>query len=179
MSETEKPVFDLLWRPDRSKFKDRMGKYITQGLFLEFEYNPERALYTFKDEDFFYKGQWFPSIRRLYMEVADPTEYEIATTYFWGWEHWKQIVGNTELRHEILKWREELEVKLRSRAAKSMLLASATNGAAAKWVADGKWTPTKQGKPTKQRQALDRKVREAAESEAAEDAKRLGLKGVD
>lgn len=163
------------WRPDRARFKDTAGKYITQGLFLEFEYRPERAIYTFKDEDFFYKGQWFPSARRLYLETADPTEYEFAVRYFWGWEHWKQITQNTALRHEILKWREELEVKLRSQSARGMLLSAQTNAAAAKWVADGKWNPSKAGRPSKARAELERKVRATAQTEAAEDAKRLGL----
>lgn len=165
------------WRPDRSAFKDTGGKFITQGLFLEFEYNPERAVYTFKDYDYEYQGKVFPSARRLYLETNDPTGYTFATEYLWGWDHWKQIKLNKRIGVEIAKWEEEMEIMLRSRAAKGMILSSLTNGAAAKWVSDGKWNEAKVGRPSKKRSQLERKIIDRAREEAAEDAKRLGLGG--
>lgn len=82
------------WLPDRSRFRDRTGKYITQSLFLENGYNTELAVYTLTDEDKEYKGKVYPSLRRLFLECMDPTEYVFATTYLWGWEHWQRICAN-------------------------------------------------------------------------------------
>lgn len=165
------------WRPNRAELKDSAGKLLTQGLFLEYEYNPDRAIYTFKDEDYEYKGKVFPSARRLYLATNDPTGYVFATTYLWGWDHWKQIRANKTLQVEIAKWEEEMEVKLRAAAAAGMLASAREgSGSAAKWIADGKWHESKAGRPPKGRQVVNRKVQERAQKdEAAEDARRLGI----
>lgn len=158
--------------PDKSRFKDSYGKYITQNLFLEFSYDTEKAVYTFADEDKEYKGVIYPSLRKLYLEVGDPTEYEFATKYLWGWEHWKRILGNKILREEVDKWREELEVKLRAAGVRAAL--AQTNGSfnAAKWAADGGWD-VKRGRPTKAEKERERKRREAAVKETEADADRI------
>jgi len=158
--------------PDRSKFKDSAGKYITQNLFLEFSYDTEKAVYTFADEDKEYKGKVYPSLRRLYLETADPTEYEFATKYLWGWEHWQRILGNKVLLKEVERWREELEVKLRSRGVKAVLSLTEGSFNAAKWAADGGWN-IKRGRPSKAEKERERKMREKALEEVKEDASRI------
>lgn len=163
------------WRPDRAALKDSAGKLITQGLFLEFEYNPERAIYTFKDEDYEYKGKVFPSARRLFLSCNDPTGYIFSVAYLWGWDHWKQMKANKRIAVEVEKWEEELEIKLRAIATANMITASSTSGAAAKWVSEGKWKPAKPGRPTKKDMRLRKAVEEMAAQEAKEDADRLGL----
>lgn len=158
--------------PDRSKFKDSAGKYITQNLFLEFSYDTEKAVYTFADEDKEYKGKVYPSLRRLYLETADPTEYEFATKYLWGWEHWQRILGNKVLLKEVERWREELEVKLRSRGVKAALALTEGSFNAAKWAADGGWN-IKRGRPSKAEKERARKMREKALEEIKDDASRI------
>lgn len=59
---------------------------LTQGLFLEIGYT-KYSVYTLKDEDYEYKGQMFPSLKRIYLEMADAGEYEFATTHLLGWSH--------------------------------------------------------------------------------------------
>ena len=65
---------------------DGSGKPLTQGLFLEIGYS-DSALYTLKDNDHEYNDKALPSIKRLYLEMEDVTEYEFANKYFLGWSH--------------------------------------------------------------------------------------------
>lgn len=162
----------MAFKPDKSKFKDTAGKYITQNLFLEHSYDTEKAVYTFADEDKEYNGVIYPSLRKLYLEIADPTEYEFANTYLWGWEHWQRIAANKVLLERIERWREELEVKIRSQAVGSMLKMTSGNFNAAKWAADGHWN-VKRGRPSKEEQERERKLRERALNELTEDSSRV------
>lgn len=159
--------------PDRSKFKDSMGKYITQSLFLEMGYDTDKAVYTFKDTDYEYKGTVYASLRRLYMEMMDPTEYFFAERYLWGWEHWQRITENKELRKEIDKWREELEVKIRAAGIRAVIGLGATNFTAAQWVANGKWNHKSKGRPTKEERQREEEIRRAAVNEAQNDLGRI------
>lgn len=158
--------------PDRTKFKDSSGKLLTQSLFLENGYNTEYAIYTLSDEDKEYKGKVYPSLRRLYLEMMDPTEYSFATKYLWGWNHWQRIVANNLMTEQIEEWREELEVKLRALAIASIVKSSYDSYNAATWVADGKWK-TKRGRPSKAELAKEKRIREKAASAADEDGDRI------
>lgn len=158
--------------PDRSKFRDRTGKLITQSLFIENGYNTEFAVYTLTDEDKEYKGKVYPSLRRLYLECMDPTEYTFATTYLWGWEHWQRLYANKLLTPEIDKWREELEVKLRSLAISKIKAAAGNNFNAAKWIADGSWKGLR-GRPSKAELAREKKIRERAVDDTKSDSDRI------
>ena len=76
----------------------------------------EFAQFTLDDEDKEVKGKKLLSIKRLFLEANDPTEYEFATKHLGGWAHWKAIQGVKDLEHHIQSWRDELEVKVRSDA---------------------------------------------------------------
>lgn len=165
--EQSKPSFV----PDKTKFKDAMGKYITQSLFLEIGYT-EHAVYTLNDEDKCYKGRIYPSLRKLYIEMADPTEYLFATTYLWGWDHWLKISNNGQIAKEVEKWRDELEVKLRANGVASMINQSGSNFNAAKWVADGQWKQ-KRGRPSKAELEGEKKKRQRVLDEVENDAARI------
>lgn len=157
----------------KEMFKDKMGRYITQGLFIDFKYDETYAQYTLEDEDKTYKGHLYPSLKRLYLEEEDPTEYNFATKYLYGWDHWLVIKNNKTLYAEIERWQEELEVKLRAKGIKSLFeLNDAKNFNAAKWVADGSWH-TKRGRPSKEEKEKERKLRERAMAEAEEEQARI------
>jgi hypothetical protein len=66
--------------PDKKLLVDKMGRPLTQALFLEVNYNPESAVYTRKDYDHEYKGKVYPSLKRLYLQMEDVVEYEFANT---------------------------------------------------------------------------------------------------
>lgn len=136
---------------DKSKFKDEKGRYIVQGLFLEDRYNTDLAVYTLAGEDKDYKGQLFPSLKRLYLECGDPEEYTFATTYLYDWPHWQRLCKNSIVGKEIDTWREELILSLRSEALESVIT-QAMDGSfqAAKFVIEEGWNKRKRGRPSKE-----------------------------
>lgn len=161
-----------MW-PDKSIFKDKMGRYITQGLFIDFKYDETFAVYTLADQDKEYNGILYPSLKRLYLEMGDPTEYLFANEYLFGWDHWNALKGNKALFAEIEKWQEELEIKIRAQGVHTMLtLNQDKNFNAAKWVADGSWQQ-KRGRPSKEEKEADRKKRERALKEAEDESSRI------
>lgn len=127
-----------------------MGRYITQGLFLELGYNTEFAQFTLDDSDKNYEGVVYPSLKRLYIECADPVEYEFSKEHLLGWNHWKRLLDNKATRHHIDQWREELELSIRSEGVKAIIdLAAESNSfQAAKWLADNGWSKRKAGRPS-------------------------------
>ncbi len=159
---------------DKSKMYDERGYPMTQALFLEAVYK-DCAVYTLKDRDYEYEGRLLPSIRRLYLEIADPTEYEFANTCFIGWKHWLRIQENKFLSTHIAEWREELEYKLRSKAAKQMFdAATGGNYQAIKWLADKGWKTGKgAGRPTKEDVAQEKAFAARISEEYSGDVVRL------
>ena len=60
--------------------KDNVGRYRTQSLFREFYVHTSTGLspiWTLKDED--PQGE-LPSLKRIYLDYEDPTEYSFAKT---------------------------------------------------------------------------------------------------
>ncbi len=134
---------------DKTRLVDEGNRPRTQSLFLEVGYSPI-AIYTFKEKDHVWNGVTYYSLKRLYLEMEDPTEYEFACTYLTGWTHWQRMLENKLIRKHIDEWREELEYKLRSKAAKIMIQ-EADKGSfqAAKWLLDRGWASRPAGRPTK------------------------------
>lgn len=158
---------------DKKKMLDSMGKPITQSLFLEIGYG-DTALYTLKEQDHEHKGTLYPSLKRLFLEMEDPTEYEFATTYLLGWKHWLRLNENKAIRVHIDEWRAELEVKLRCKGVKSMMLAAKSgNYQAAKYLADKGWETRGAGRPTKAQIEHELQVATKVDNEFKADVVRL------
>ena len=152
---------------------DKMGKMRTQSLFLELGYNAE-ACFTLKEEDYTYEGKVYPSLKRLYLEASDPTEYKFATEYLLGWKHWQRMCENKIIRNHIDEWREELEVKLRCQAiGDAIALAKSGQFQAAKWVADRGWATRAAGRPTKSEIEHEKKVQARINDEYGADVIRM------
>lgn len=64
-----------------NKFKNSRGMYLTTSMFIEHNYDYSLAVYSWGDRDFKNDKGSFPSLKRLYLEMADVTEYEFACTY--------------------------------------------------------------------------------------------------
>lgn len=145
---------------DKSLLKASNGVPLTQGLFLEIGYS-DFAVFTLKDDDYEYNGQLLPSLKRLYLEMEDIGEYEFATTYLLGWQHWQRMCANKQLLKHIDEWRYELELKLRSRAIKTVIAKTASEQGinAAKWVAEKGWDKGRVGRPSKQEEAREERLR--------------------
>lgn len=135
--------FDSKWRPPLEALRtDSSRNLLTQALFLELKYDSERALYSIGEHDRLYEGKWYPSIRRLYLDTADPTEYEFAKRYFYSWDHWDRVSKNKLIAPYVEQWRDELAIALRSRALLAVIRAAdGGNVPAQKWVAEGLWKP--------------------------------------
>lgn len=148
----------------------------TQSLVLEFGYNYEEAQYTVKPYHYETNGKLYPSLLLLYMQEGDPTEYAFAEKYFLSWSHWMKFSKSRLAEPHVAEWREELEMRLRSQATKSMLhLTRKNHFLAAKWLAEKGWTgPQVAGRPSKEEVTKQAKILAKAEDEYAEDIKRMG-----
>lgn len=157
----------------QNKMLDSMGKMRTQSLFLELGYNDE-ACFTLKDIDYKYQGKIYPSLKRLYLEAADPTEYSFAKEYLLGWKHWQRMCDNKLIAKHIEEWRDELEVMLRSRAILDALKeAKKGHFQAAKWIADRGWATRGAGRPSKAEIEKQTRINERIENEYKDDVVRL------
>lgn len=168
MKQSEKELI-----PSRSQMLDTSGRPITQSMFLEIGYS-DAAIYTLKDVDHEYNGKVYPSLKRLYLLEEDPTEYEFAVKYLLGWKHWQRICENKLIRRSINEWREELEIKLRSRAVREMVKSS-SNGkiVASKWLADKGWAQRGAGRPSKESVDSEKAFLASVAEEFSEDVLRL------
>jgi hypothetical protein len=159
--------------PSKEQMLDTMGRPITQSLFLEIGYT-DTSVFTLKEYDYEYKGQTYPSLKRLYLEEEDPTEYDFACKYLLGWKHWQRILENKSVRAHIDEWREELEVKLRSRGVKALMLSAVSgNHQSAKWMADRGWDIRAAGRPSKAEKEGELKKQTAIIDEYKGDVLRL------
>lgn len=136
--------------------KDDMNRYLTKSLFLETAKPEQRAKFgtpfTLKEEDWELDGIKYISLRRLYLEISDPSEYEFAQIVFGSWKHWQSICNATWFRDIHAEWKEELEIKLQSKALKSIIHSATEDGSrgtvAAKYLMEKGWVKQK-GRPSK------------------------------
>lgn len=163
------------FKVDKSKLIDVMGRMLTQGLFLEINYD-DFAIYTLKDYHHTKDGKFYPSLKVLYLEMEDPTEYEFANKYLLGWPQWKRICENKVLLRYIVEWREELELKMKAKAVREMqALVNSEQGSfqAAKYLAEKGWDKRQAGRPSKAEIAKKIAIDQHVSDEFAGDVKRL------
>lgn len=189
---------------DDQPYKDTQGRYRTLSLFLETidsdlrdRYQPRFSLkemdqplgpnhwyYNAYPEDKPYPGckpHVVPSMRRLYLEMADPSEYSFAMEILGSDKHWKILQELPWFQPHLAEWRETLDTKLRSEAIQSLRKISQSMDEAkalqaAKWLAEGSYkTRREKGRPSSE-EVTGHVVREASvKSLLQEDAERLGL----
>jgi hypothetical protein len=160
---------------DKSKLKDTMGRPLTQALFLEVEYNEKYAYFTINDDDKTYKGKVYPSLKKMYMQIGDPTEYQFAMTCLLGWKHWQRMKANGKLATMFDEWAEELEVMLRSNALMSINEISEENFQAAKYITEKGWDKRSAGRPTKDKKEREDRIVDNMNADFADDFKRLQI----
>lgn len=166
--------------PSQPLFRNPNGsrRYL-RGLFFEESIDKSSVLYTLKEQD--HLG--YPSLKRLYIEAGDLTEYTFATSYLEGWSHWVELSESDWFKPYIEAWRRELEVKIRSQALSSILevardKANSNTYHANKYLLEGSWKPAgelKRGRPSKEAIKAEIIAQAASKAEIEEDAKRLGL----
>jgi hypothetical protein len=161
------------FKPDKALMLDTSGRPITQSMFLEVGYS-DAAIYTLKDQDHVYKDREYPSLKRLYLEEEDPAEYNFVTKYLLNWRQWQRLYDNKLLRPHIDEWREELELKLRSRATQEMIKkADKGNVQASKWLADRGWAMRGAGRPSKEEVQNEKRFQARVDKDYTADIIRL------
>lgn len=125
-----------------NKFKSNNGSLLFKPLFLEFSRDEERdrVLYTIKDEDV---SPQIKSLKKLYLEQEDLSEYTFASLYFNDYNHWERLTKFYWFAPVVDKWRRELEVKIRSEALRKLVEIAKGNSPQAaavnRYLAEGKW----------------------------------------
>lgn len=178
---------------DRNVFKNQPGKVgrrRTASMFVEGKLSWGAAelgsglapVYTLKEDH----SHGYPSLYKLYMEMADPTEYLFAQEAFGSWEHWLEILGGdidgpfpAWIREYIMKWRKELEIKLRAEGIRSLRTHAKTKPAAALYFADGQFSVHNikrgRGRPKKEDTEQQLLMEKLAAKELDEDMSRLDI----
>jgi hypothetical protein len=143
------------------KYKNASGSRLLRGLFFE-ETGADKTgvAYTLKERD----HEGYASLKRLYMEIGDLTEYRFATQCLDGLEHWDMLCNCNWFKPYVEKWRRELSLKIQSTALANILEETLRDSpakfSANKYVLEQGWAPktrNKAGRPSKEA------IREAAE----------------
>ena len=158
-----------------ASYRDSGGRYRTLSLFKEHELDSYPAYFTLKKHD---KGKYI-SMYRKYLEIADPTEYQVAIRLLGSWDHWQQLLKSKWFNEYVQSWREELKVKMASERYFEMLenvKDSKTTVAATKWLearyGQAKNTP-KRGRPSNDEVANNLKEQAELDKELIEDLARI------
>lgn len=160
---------------DKKRFKDSSGRPLTQSLFIENGYRTEFAVYTLKDDDHEYKGNTYYSLKKLFLELEDPTEYEFANMYLLGWSHWRRLNENKLMTKHFEEWREELELSLRAQGIRAIIDQAADEKGfqAAKWLSDRGWSKNVVGRPSKSEKVREERMQARLDDEFQGDVIRL------
>lgn len=156
----------------KNNFKSKGNFWLTRGLVWETrERRPdfldpndsegmENVHFHLGDEDRVINGKYVFSLKKLYLSCTDPTEYEFATRFLGGWDHWQAFSKSYCLEGHIEDWRKELEIRLRSQALKAITEMAQEPGnknayAANKLLLDKGWKAPqeiggKRGRPSKE-----------------------------
>lgn len=163
-----------------------MGAFQTKGLFYETTLPDERpdfgTKWTLKEKDLVIGDKTYTSMKRVYLEMEDVTEYDFAIATLGSYKHWERLVESPIIRKHIDQWRKELNLKLKARAMKS-IIKSATEDEklsfqAMKYLADNEYLDrkSKRGRPSKEE--ISAELRREVENSKTfrDDAERIGLK---
>lgn len=155
-----------------SKFKTEQGRRLTKGLFFEQTLSDKSTvLYTLKEHD----HEGYPSLKKLYLETEDPTEYKFACAYLDSYSHWEELCKCSWFQEYLELWRKELELKIKSKAlfqireeAENDL--SKSKFTANKFLIEGGWKDKENNSSSKSRRGRPSKqeINEAAKNMAEE-----------
>jgi hypothetical protein len=164
---------------DRSQLVGKNGKILTEALFWETNRDREAyaPLFTLKPVE----HMGCPSLKQIYLEHRDPTEYTFAMSVFGSWQHWEALTSLIWFKPHVEEWRSELAVLLKSEAARAALgvlsdpeAPSANKMQAARFVAEKGWEEkATKGRPKKE--DIQKAARQVAETNSHwdEDYKRI------
>ena len=159
---------------DTLRGSDR-GAPRTKSLFADVIYqdSPYTPIYYLRQET---SDDQYIALKEVYLQIADPTEYEFAKMCFHSYQQWETITALPWAANFVSQWRAELQLKLRSEAVKEIFnmtvdpeVKETSRLQALKWLADTGFV----NKTHKTKVAKDVVV-----DFALADAERIGLKVV-
>jgi hypothetical protein len=163
-----------------------MGQPQTKALFYETTLPEERETFgtawTLKEEDHIVGDKVYRSMKRIYIEMEDVTEYDFAIATLGSYKHWERVLESPIIRPHIDQWRKELNLKLKARAMRS-IIKSATEDEklsfqAMKYLADNEYLEkkNKRGRPSKEEVKAELRKEVQVNKTLQDDAERIGLK---
>lgn len=142
-------------------------------MFLEQNYQNETtdpAPFTLKEND--HKGKL--SMHRLFVEIADPSEYLFAKSVLGSWGHWEYLKKSPFFKPYYQAMRDEMEAKLMAEGILTIREDAQQNPVSARWLAEKGWEPkATKGRPSKAEVDRERKQAAQALNELDEDAARI------
>lgn len=99
------------------QFRNSTNSYRAADLFVELNRSDMPAYWTIKP----YDKEGYPSLKRLYLEMEDLTEFEFANAYLEGFEHWEYLAKTATLKDHIAQWRKELILKIKARSLQGII----------------------------------------------------------
>jgi len=161
--------------------RGRSGRLLTRSLFWEHSHGTGyRPLFTYTREyefehKFERKSYRIVPLKRLYFDIADPTEYLFAMEVFLTWDQWCRVSNDQKFKHTLERWREELPLYIRAIGMKNQLeLAKDGDRSAGQFLAKKSWEQ-KAGRPTKAQRAGALKEDAKLGEEYKEDLERIGI----
>lgn len=161
--------------PDEYK-RNGAGSFRTKSLFYETTNEEDKyyAFFTLQDDDLKVGKKVYPSVRKLYLAIADPTEYYFAIELFGTWEHWEHIASTAWMSKKLNVYRRELEVMLKAVSVKSLMKASTRDNSvgisASKYLIDKGWSALASKASTFKPASV-----KAISKEVEDDLKRMGI----
>jgi hypothetical protein len=185
------------YKPWRDVMLDSMGRFRTTGLFWELRKNNEQAdkyppLFTIKPRDHTVESTdangnitktTYRSLKAIYFSYdhLPEVEYDFALDIFGNWDHWIWLATKSSFRDTIKAWREELDIKIRSAAMKTILEQSRDlekGLSAARMIVGNEHKGSKRGRPSSAEVVRQQKIEAGIRDNLQEDMDRLGIKVV-
>lgn len=163
-----------------------MATFQTKGLFYETTLPEERPVFgtswTLKEKDLVVGDKTYTSMKRVYLEMEDVTEYDFAMATLGSFKHWERLLESPIIIKHITQWRKELNLKLKARAMKSIIKAATEDEKlsfqAMKYLADNEYLDKKgkRGRPSKEEVKAELRREVEVSKTFKDDAERIGLK---
>jgi len=163
-----------------------MARLQTKALFFEttlpeyrIEMEPE---WTLKEKDHLANdGKTYRSMKKIYLEMEDVTEYEFAMATLGSFTHWETLCKSPWFKEHIDQWRKELNLKLKAKGMRSIIKAATIDEnlsfQAMKYLADNQYIDKggKRGRPSKEEVKAELRKEAEANKVFLDDAERIGL----
>ena len=179
----------------QSKFRTKDKNIpLIEELFFEYAKLEGRpyalySVYPFDRSD--ESGRTFIGLAKVYVDMADTSEYSFAMKYFESWDHWLKVRNNVRINPHVEKWSKELEHKLRKEAFdrikemaengsleanKFIVNANFVDGIPEKVLRNGKMSANRPvGRPKTATATTEEILEKEEKNQVLNDLKRLGL----